>query len=395
MYCTVNDKGLAFNYNMPELLGPAVSCCEPCEDECTPEQIPGPTGATGAAGTNGTNGINAFTFTTANFTQPAVGANVTIAVTSGSWAAVGENIWIEQGGTYEVITVNSAISLTVENLGYTGNAAPTTNIPSGVKVSPSGIKGTDGSGAAGDMLSTNNLSDVASVATSRTNLGLGALAVLATVNDAQWSGTDLSLTNGGTGSSTAAGARTNLGLVLGTDVQAFDALLLAIAALVTAADQTIYSTGVNTVAMTSLTAFARTLIDDADAATARVTLGRVLPRYGLLGNGTAINMNAAASDNLIAITATRYIVRRIVIENASGTLAAATAGLFTAAGGIGTVAADQTTAAATTANKFVDLTISGVGLTDILTGVNLYFRVGTPSAGAATANVWIFGEDFS
>lgn len=357
-------------------------------------QIPGPASNPGADGADGTDGISAFTFTTANFTQPAVNANVTIAVTEGSWAAVGQNIWIEQGGTYEVITVNSAISLTVENLGYTGNAPPTTVIPSSAKVSPSGIKGTDGSSASGDLLSTNNLSDVASVAGSRTNLGLGALAVLNTVNDGEWSGTDLAVINGGTGGSTAAAARTNLGLVYGVNVQAYDALLLSIAGLAAIADRMPYFSGVDTASLTTLTAYARTLLDDTDAATARTTLGWVMPRYGLLGSGTAINMNAAASDNLIAVTATRYIVRRIVIENASGTLAAATAGLFIAAGGIGTVAADQTTAAATTANKFVDLTISSVGLTDILTGANLYFRVGTPSAGAATANVWIFGENF-
>lgn len=358
-------------------------------------QIPGIRGQTGLDGTDGTNGINAFTFSTANFTQPAVNANVTIAVTEGSWAAVGENIWIEQGGTYEVITVNSAISLTVENLGYVGNAPPATIIPTGVKVSPSGIKGTDGSSAAGDLLSTNNLSDVASVAASRTNLGLGALAVLSTVNDGQWSGTDLAVINGGTGGSTAAAARTNLGLVYGVNVQAYDALLQAISGLATVADRLIYTTGVDLVALATLTAYARTILDDADAVTARVTLGRVMPRYGLLGSGTALNMNAAASDNLIAITATRYVVRRIVIEAATATLAAATAGLFTSAGGIGTIAADQTTANATTANKFVDLTISSIGLTDILTGVNLYLRVGTASAGPATANVWIFGEDFS
>jgi hypothetical protein len=85
--------------------------------------------------------------------------------------------------------------------------------------------------------------------------------------------TDLAIADGGTGASTAANARQNLGVEIGVDVQAYDAGLQSISGLTTAADQGIYLTASDTYAVYSFTAAGRALLDDADAAAQRTTLG--------------------------------------------------------------------------------------------------------------------------
>lgn len=54
----------------------------------------------------------------------------------------------------------------------------------------------------------------------RATLGLGSLALQNTINNADWSGADLSVANGGTGASTAPAARTSLDLYSTAEVDA-------------------------------------------------------------------------------------------------------------------------------------------------------------------------------
>ena len=99
------------------------------------------------------------------------------------------------------------------------------------------------------------------------------MAALGTVTTGVWSATDVAVAAGGTGSSTASGARTNLGLAIGSDVQAYDADLAAIAGLTSAADKGIQFTGSGAAAVYTLTAAGKALLDDANAAAQLVTLG--------------------------------------------------------------------------------------------------------------------------
>jgi hypothetical protein len=99
----------------------------------------GSTGATGSAGATGATGVSAFT--TLNGST-SLGSNLySINVVNSDWMAVGQILYIESSGYYQVTVITSSINITVLDLLYTGNVPTFTP---GSKISSGGVTGKNG-----------------------------------------------------------------------------------------------------------------------------------------------------------------------------------------------------------------------------------------------------------
>ena len=112
----------------------------------------------------------------------------------------------------------------------------------------------------------------------------------------------------------------------------------------------------------------------------------------LLGKKTGANMNSTA-DQAITINSANYIIRNIVATNASTSLTLAAGGIYAGASKATAVVANtQVYSTLTAASKTVDLTVNALGLSDRRTEGTLYLSLTTGQGGAATADIFIFGD---
>lgn len=182
-------------------------------------------------------------------------------------------------------------------------------------------------------------------------------------------GTDVAVTDGGTGASTAADARTNLGLVIGTNVQAWDADLDAVAALASTVGM-LARTGAGAFAVRTLTGTTNQIsISNGDGSgtptfsTPQDIHTSATPQFARLGVGTGANTAIAVYIANAALSgADQYgVYSQAVFTSASTTTATAIQG------------AVQTAAAAfTVANAYA-------------------FRAPTPTVGAGSAITTLSG----
>lgn len=412
---------------MPGPISLTQECCAPECDAPASIQVPGPAGAAGISGTNGTNGISPSVLTTAQFLMPAEGANVTVAVTDNAGIAVGGKMFVTTAGTMQVISKTGTQVVTLQNLEntasglYTDNAAPTTAIPSGSLMMPTGAQGAAGtlSGAAGGALKNNFPNPALSQAntkgtlivgdgTNAQELSIGADATVLHVRSAQalgqqWSGIDL------------AGILTSLLNALpfskgGTGQITQQAAMNALAATTTRG-QLLYRNAAGNVVPLNLGAAGTVLLTIAglDPGWSKITFANIDSTFPVgvrrttLVAGQVINLNGAAgSDTLLTQTSapTRYIIREIVFESASVNLAASAVriGVYTNTAKGGTpIVLDPSSelTALTSANIWEALLLTAVPANTVMTSSTLYLHLSAAHGSAATAKIWIFADDIS
>jgi hypothetical protein len=176
--------------------------------------------------------------------------------------------------------------------------------------------------------------------------------------------------------------RVTLGLVIGTDVQAYDATLASLAALGTVADRMAYTTGVDTWAETPLTSFGRSIIDDASVAAFKITTSLTIGTDVQAWNMQLDTLAALATNGNVRRTAGVFVVGAVdltadvtgALPIANGGTGAITATAAATALGVGT--GDSPVFTAVNIGNASDTTVARVSAGDISVEGNLIYRAG-------------------